>query len=135
MARHDDTLRQIPLFSDFDRNELEHIHKVATELQLSADRVLIHEGSMGHEMLVVLEGTLEVTREGEHVADIGPGGFVGELALLCHRPRNASVRAKTDARVIHIDGRGFTALLEDVPHLAVKMLPIVAARVSPAPHD
>ena len=135
MARHDDTLRQVPLFSDFDRNELEHIHKVATELLVPADQVVIHEGSMGHEMLVVLEGTLEVTFEGQHVADIGPGGFVGELSLLCNRPRNASVRAKTDTRVVHIDGRGFTALLEDVPQLAVKMLPIVAGRVSSAPHD
>lgn len=135
MRQHDDHLLQIPLFADFSRKELEHVHRVATELDVHQGQVLMHEGSIGHEMVVVLEGTLEVLRNGEHVADIGRGGFAGELSLLCHRPRNSQVVAKTDARLLHIDGRGFTALLEDVPQLAVKMLPIVAARVSPADHD
>jgi signal transduction histidine kinase len=78
----------------------------------------------------LLDGTLEVTRNGAHVADIGPGGFAGEMALLTDRHRNSRVVAKTDATLLHIDGRGFTHLLDDVPHLAVKLLPIVAARVA-----
>lgn len=132
MNRHDDELLQVPLFQGFTKHDLEHIHSVSTTLRVKQGDVLMEEGSTGHEMVVVIEGALEVTHKGQHVADILKGGFAGELALLCHRPRNSKVVAKTDGTILHIDGRGFMALLEDVPHLAVKMLPIVAARVNPA---
>ena len=129
MRRHDDHLLQIPLFANFNAKELEQIHHASTEIDIPAGRVIMEEGTSGHEMVVVLEGTLEITRNGHHVADIGRGGFAGELSLLCHRPRNSRVIAKTDVQLLHIDGRSFTSLLEDVPQLAVKMLPVVAARV------
>lgn len=129
MRRHDDHLLQIPLFASFTAKELEHIHHASTEIDVPAGRVIMEEGTSGHEMVVVLEGTLEVIRHGQHVADINRGGFAGELSLLCHRPRNSRVVAKTDVQLLHIDGRSFSALLEDVPQLAVKMLPVVAARV------
>jgi CRP-like cAMP-binding protein len=131
MRRHDDHLKDIPLFNGFTNRDLEHVDRISTELEVPAGQVLMEEGTIGHEMVVVLDGTLEVTRGGRHVADIGRGGFAGELALLCHRPRNSRVVAKTDATVLHLDGRGFSLLLEEVPQLAVKMLPIVAARVAP----
>ncbi len=135
MRQHDDHLLQVPLFSGFSRKDLEHIHRISTELEVPAGKVLMQEGTVGHEMVVVLSGTLEVTRQGEHIADIGSGGFAGELALLGHRPRGSTVTAKTDTTLLHLDGRGFGALLEEVPQLAVKMLPIIAARVAPVEHD
>jgi CRP-like cAMP-binding protein len=135
MRRHDDHLKDIPLFSGFTNKDLEHVDRISTELDVPAGQILMEEGTIGHEMVVVLDGTLEVTRRGQHVADIGRGGFAGELALLCHRPRNSRVVAKTDATVLHLDGRGFSLLLEEVPQLAVKMLPIVAARVAPTEHE
>jgi len=132
MNRHDDELLQVPLFAGFTKHDLEHIHAVSTSLSVRKGDVLMEEGTIGHEMFVILEGAVEVTHKGQHVADIMSGGFVGELALLCNRPRNSRVVAKVDCTVLHIDGRGFMALLEDVPHLAVKMLPVVAARINPA---
>lgn len=133
--RHDDPLRQVPLFAGMSDHELEHIHHIATSLGVREGQVLMEEGSASHEMVVVLSGSLEVTRHGEHIADIGPGGFAGEVGLLCHKPRNSRVTVKQASEVLHLDGRGFAALLEDVPMLAVKMLPIVASRVEPADHD
>ncbi len=135
MRQYDDHLLQIPLFSGFSRKDLEHVHRISTEIEVPAGQVLMQEGSNGHEMVVVLEGTLEVTQQGEHVADIGPGGFAGELALLSHRLRSSTVTARTASKLLHLDGRGFDALLEDVPQLAVKMLPIIAARIAPLEHD
>jgi CRP-like cAMP-binding protein len=123
-------LKQVPLFADLDKRELDHVAQAATDLELEAGDVLLREGTMANEMVVVVEGTLEVTRDGEHVADIDSGGFAGEMALLTHSHRHATVTTKTPCSVLHIDGRAFASLLEDVPELAVKMLPIVASRVT-----
>lgn len=123
-------LKQVPLFADLDKNELDHVSQAATDLELEPGNVLMREGSMANEMVIVVEGTLDVTRSGEHIAEIGPGGFAGEMALLTHSHRHATVTTKTACSVLHIDGRAFSALLEDVPEIAVKMLPIVASRVT-----
>ncbi|MDJ0767973.1 MAG: cyclic nucleotide-binding domain-containing protein [Ilumatobacter sp.] len=130
MAKHryNEHLKNVPLFADLDDHELEVVSRMATELDYDAGKVLLTEGGTAHEMFVVMEGTLEVTRGGEHIADIGPGGFAGEMALLTHSHRNSTVTAKTDTLVLHIDGRGFASVLHEVPEVAVKMLPIIAAR-------
>lgn len=137
MARnkYHEHLRQVPLFADLDDDELDHVGQAATELDFKAGKVLMREGSTAHEMFVITSGTVEVTRDGEHVADIGPGGFAGEMALLTHAHRNSTVTATTDITVIHIDGRSFSALLAEVPQIAVKMLPIVATRVATDHHS
>lgn len=131
--QYHDYLRKVPLFADLDKNELDHVSKAATDLDLEAGNVVMREGTMANEMVVVVEGTLEVRRGGEHIADIGPGEFAGEMALLTRSHRNSTVTAKTRCSLLHIDGRAFSALLEDVPEIAVKMLPIVAGRVTPNP--
>jgi CRP-like cAMP-binding protein len=123
-------LREVPLFSGLDDEELDAVDRAATELRFGAGKVLMKEGEVAHEMIVVLEGTLEVTRGGAHIADIGPGSFAGEMALLTRAHRNSTVTAKTDIVVLDIDGRSFSAVLEDAPQIAVKMLPVVAARVN-----
>lgn len=131
MAKHayHDHLKQVPLFADLDIDELDEVAQCATQLDYKAGKVLMNEGGSAHEMFVVVEGELEVTRGGEHIADLGPGSFAGEMALLTHTHRNSTVTTKTAASVLHLDGRGFSAVLRDVPSIAAKMLPIIASRV------
>jgi CRP/FNR family cyclic AMP-dependent transcriptional regulator len=127
-------LRQVPLFEPLTPDELDQVAEAATDLYIDAGNVLMREGTLAHEMLIITSGTVEVTRDGEHVADVGPGGFVGELALLTHRERNSTVTTKTAIEAIHIDGRRFNTLLEDAPMIAVRMLPIVASKLA-GDHD
>lgn len=126
-------LKAVPLFSDFDRHDFQLLDVISTELRMDAGEVVMTEGKVAHEMVVVLEGTLEVTRHGEHVAEIGPGNFAGEMALLSSARRNSTVVAKTNVVLLHIDGKSFSNLLTEVPGLAVKMLPVVASRVQQLP--
>ncbi len=138
MAKHayHDHLKQVPLFADLDEDELDVVARCATQLDYPPGKVLMTEGGSAHEMFVVVEGTVEVTREGEHIADLGPGSFAGEMALLTHARRNSTVTTKTKASVLHLDGRGFTGIVRDVPTIAAKMLPVIAARVTEnADHD
>jgi CRP-like cAMP-binding protein len=126
-------LRQVPLFAELDDDELDEVASKATDLALKAGSVIMREGATAHEMVVVVDGTLEVSRGDEHIADIGPGGFAGEMALITRAHRNSTVTAKTDVSLLHIDGRDFAALLEDVPRVAVKMLPVIVKRFQPPP--
>jgi CRP-like cAMP-binding protein len=132
MAKHayHDHLTSIPLFAGLNEDELDAVAHAATQLDYRAGKVLMREGELAHEMFVVVSGTLEVTRGGEHIADIGPGGFAGEMALLTHAHRNSTVSAKTDASVLHIDGREFSGVLQQAPLIASKLLPVVAARMA-----
>ena len=122
-------LRRVPLFRDLDSRELDAVGAVVTDLRFNAGETLIRQGDAAHEMFIVTVGQLEVIRDGEHIADIGPGSFAGEMAVLARTQRNSTVNAKTDVEVLHIDGRSLQALFADVPEIAVKMLPVVAGRV------
>jgi CRP-like cAMP-binding protein len=122
-------LKQVPLFHDLDNRELDAVGAVVTDLRFDAGQVLIRQGDSAHEMFIVTAGELSVTRDGQHIADIGPGSFAGEMAVLARAPRNSTVTAKTDVEVLHIDGRSLQTLFADVPEIAVKMLPVVAGRV------
>jgi voltage-gated potassium channel len=131
MARNEyhDYLKRVPLFRDLDNRELDAVGAVVTDLRFNAGEVLIRQGASAHEMFIVTVGELEVTRDGQHIADLGPGTFAGEMAVLARTARNSTVTAKTDVEVLHIDGRSLQALFADVPEVAVKMLPVVAGRV------
>lgn len=126
--KYHEHLREVPLFADLDKSEMEMLDRATTELDYKPGRVLMREGEIAHEMFVLVSGSAEVTRGGEHVADIGPGGIVGELAMLTHSHRHGTVTVTSDTTVLHIDGRAFGPLLHEAPQIAVKMLPIVAAR-------
>lgn len=123
-------LRSLPLFSDLDDHEIDAIGRAATDLNIAAGTVVMREGALAHEMLVVRDGTLEVTIDGRHLGTIGPGEMAGEMALLTRTHRIATVTAVTDVKAIHIDGREFERVLGEAPHIAVKMLPILAERAA-----
>ncbi len=131
MARHTYTtyLRAVPLFADVDDDDLDTISSALTELTVKAGDVLMRAGSSAREMVIVLEGELCVMLGDTEIATIEAGGFAGEMGLLADRPRNATVAAKSDTRILHIDSRSFDNVLHEAPQIAVKMLPVVAKRV------
>ncbi len=122
-------LRAVPLFADVDDDDLDMIGAAVTELTFSDGDVLMRAGSTAREMVIVLEGELGVMLGDTEIATINAGGFAGEMGLLTDRPRNATVAAKTDTRVLHIDSRSFDNVLQEAPQIAVKMLAVVAERV------
>jgi CRP/FNR family cyclic AMP-dependent transcriptional regulator len=123
-------LASIPLFADCDKKELQEIGKLATEIEIPAGREFIKEGEFAQEMLVIVEGNATVTKGGQTIATLGPGDFVGELALLSHRPRNATVTSDTQLDILVIDSGAMDALLDDIPGLAKRFLKVVASRLS-----
>jgi len=122
-------LRGIPLFAECSPNELALIASNVNEHHASSGDVLIREGSSGREFFVIVEGTASVLVGATPVATLGPGDFAGEVALLDHGVRTASVVAVTDLVAEVSTQREFAALLVGVPGLAQKLLVGLAQRV------
>jgi CRP-like cAMP-binding protein len=123
-------LRAIPLFASMSDDELRRIADRATDVEVPAGIVLMEIGRPGAGLFVVEEGTLEVGLPSGRTVDLGPGQFVGDIALLTDRPHVARVRAKTQARCIAIGRSDFSKLLQEFPRIAVAMLPTLAGRVA-----
>jgi CRP-like cAMP-binding protein len=127
-----DQLAQVRLFSAFNKKELALIAKASDEVDVSAGKELVKEGSPGHEFFLILKGDAAVRRNGRKVTTLGPGQYFGELALLDRGPRNATVVAETPMQLLVLGQREFAGVLDEVPVLAHKMLTIMAARVREA---
>jgi CRP/FNR family cyclic AMP-dependent transcriptional regulator len=97
-------LKSIPLFEEVGDEELAQIAPFAQEVSVEEGKVLVREGDFSYEFMAIEEGTAEVTRGGEHVADLGPGDFFGEMGLLEKTLRNATVTAKTPTRLVTLTG-------------------------------
>lgn len=114
--RHPDAkiawLRSIPGFEVLTRSEIRELASAADRTAAEAGRMLVTQGDPGLECFVVAQGELEVRRNGEHVARIGPGSVVGEVALLDNAVRNADVVALTDVEIAVFDPRSFRTALD-----------------------
>jgi CRP-like cAMP-binding protein len=125
----DEALARVPLFSRLGDKELSAVRSLMTQADLPAGRVLAKQGAVGSELFVILSGTASVDRDGHHLADLGPGDFLGEMSILDHGPRTATVTATTDITVLVATSQEFNALLDRSPSVARQMLPALAHRV------
>jgi CRP-like cAMP-binding protein len=125
-------LSNVRLFSALSNRELVRIGRVAEEVKVPAGKVVVQEGSSGHEFFLILEGQATVRRNGRKVATLGPGQYFGELALLDRAPRNATVEADTAMTLIVVGQREFSGLLDEIPGLAHKILRSMATRLREA---
>jgi len=100
-------LRAIPFFAPLPAPSMERVMADVIARDAAAGDVLIREGDPGDLFYVIVEGTVEITRGGEHVSEQGPGAYVGEVALLRDVPRTASVIAKTPLRLLALEREPF----------------------------
>lgn len=127
-------LKRVPLFERCSRRELGQIAMLADELDLPSARDLTREGAVGFEFIILLEGEADVVRGVRVVNQLGPGDFVGEIALVSGKPRTATVKTRGPARVLVITASGFRTLMHDVPSIKDKVLAAVTARI-PDEHE
>lgn len=122
-------LAQVRLFSTLNKKQLSLVGKASDEVRVPAGKVLVTEGTAGHEFYLILGGQAIVRRGGRRVAMLGPGQYFGELSLLDRGPRTATVVADTDMALLVLGQREFAAILESVPIVAHKLLEAMAHRL------
>lgn len=132
MSRHEsylDHLSSVPLFAGCSKKELTKIARAGDEVSVEAGHVLTRQGDAGREAFVIVDGTATVRRGNRKVATVGPGDTVGELALLDHGPRTATVTADGPMTLFVLGARQFAGVLDDVPTLSRKVMAALAGRV------
>jgi CRP/FNR family transcriptional regulator, cyclic AMP receptor protein len=127
-----EALRKVPLFAHCSGRELRELVSIASETDYPSGTELTREGGPGRDFLVLLEGRADVIRGGQKIAERGPGDFFGEVALISHGPRNATIVTTTLARVLTINDRAFRALLGRMPEVQASVFRALAERVPPA---
>jgi CRP-like cAMP-binding protein len=135
MARKDDKLDQLGrmwLFSACSKRDLQLIGRASDEVTVEKGKQLTEEGRPGHEFYLILDGQAVVKSKGKKVATLAAGQYFGELSLLHKGPRNATVTAESDMRLLVLGQREFNGLLDEVPGLAHKVLRTMATRLREA---
>ena len=108
-------LDAIPLFRDLPRRDLKKIARWADEVELKAGYHLLEQGRFPHEFFVIAEGEVEIHKDGDLLTTLGSGDFLGEIAILEHDRRTASVVAKTPVTAIVMGSREFEVMSREMP--------------------
>ena len=121
-------LRSIPLFKNVPEEELAQIAPFAEEVHVDEGKELVKEGDFSYEFMAIEEGEAEVLRGGEHVADLGPGDYFGEMGLLERETRNATVTAKSHMRLVTLTGWDMKRLEKAVPEAVDQIRRVMESR-------
>src|SRR5262245_30582773 len=105
--REVEILRSVDLFAPLRPHTFERIASHLIEVPATAGSVIVREGEAGSRFYVVSDGEVEVTQQGEAVATLGPGDHFGEVALIHHIPRTATVTAKTPTLLLALERPDF----------------------------
>ncbi len=117
-----DLLKQVRLFSDLDRRELEQIGSSMKERRFSAGQEIAREGESGVGFFVIRDGNAKVTVGGEERRRLGPGDYFGEIALIARSARTATVTAETDVTCLGMTFWEFGPLVQGNASIAWKLL-------------
>jgi CRP/FNR family cyclic AMP-dependent transcriptional regulator len=114
-------LKGIPLFESLSSKELRGVAQRAEEIDLAEGADLVRQGEFAYEFFVLLEGTAEVVRDGECIAVLGPGDFLGEMGIVSGSTRNASVNTTSPARVLVMTEQDFRSMAASMPGVAERI--------------
>ena len=113
--RRREFLRGLSLFEGSSEAELRAFDRLAGEIWVDRGSDLIREGTRGVEFAVIADGGVAVARGDVAIADLGPGDFIGELALLDDRARTATVTTTARTRLLVLGPDEFASMMRSVP--------------------
>ena len=122
-------LAQTRLFAGVDPAGLERIAARMTELDVPAGRVLARQGEIGTGFFIVVSGAVRVVRDGETLAELGPGSFFGELSVIDRQPRLAQVVSSQPTTCLALASWDFEAVIGEQPSVAMAILRELAGRL------
>jgi CRP-like cAMP-binding protein len=122
-------LRHVPLFARCKPSVVEEIGRLADEVEVPDGYTLIREGTFGHQFVLIVEGRVRIERGGRTLKTMGPGEFLGEIALIDHGRTTATATTEGPARLFVVSHQGFNSLLEQSPALRAEIMTALANRI------
>jgi CRP/FNR family cyclic AMP-dependent transcriptional regulator len=133
MADWDPKLERLtssPTFAKLGHRKLKTLAPFIDDVDVAAGTTLMKEGSHPHDLAVLVTGTAEIFVGGEKVNEVGPGAILGEMALVNHANRSATVVTTSAAHLILISGDAFSDLMEHHPDIAEDIRSLAAERAA-----
>jgi CRP-like cAMP-binding protein len=124
-----DVLAEVPLFAGMSTRQVRRIARLGNAARFDAQTPIVEAGDPGEAFYVILTGRAEVRRPRKPTAELGPGAYFGEMALLDGAPRSATVVAKRETVCLVLGRRPFAKMLKEEPALASALLRALAGRV------
>ena len=127
-------LREVPLFSEMDDQEVAGIRRLMDEVKFTPGQVIIREGEIGDHFYVVTDGHAQVIirdADGQEIVlqEVGPGGFFGELSMLTNEPRAVRIRALDHVTALALERDEFFLFLRANTHAAIDVLVELGGRL------
>jgi len=133
-----EAIRAVPLFRGMTDRSIDAIAELARPTSFAAGSTLTQEGEPGESFVVLTSGTATVDQGGRTIRTLGPGDFLGEIALIDGGPRTATVTAQSAIEAIVIDRAGFGRLMNDFPIVRLDLVSALTQRLcdrAPDPTD
>jgi CRP-like cAMP-binding protein len=125
-----DLLGKVPLFADVSRRQVRKIARLGIVARFDAKAPIVNAGDPGEAFYVILSGRAKVRRgRGRATAEIGPGAYFGEMALVDRAPRSTTIVAETETVCLMLARKPFTRILKNEPSVALALLRTLARRV------
>ena len=122
-------LRRVPLFAGFDDVDLDEVATITEEIETREHTVITHEGRQEGHFFIVLSGSVRINRDGRTINMLGPGDFLGEIALLDGGPRTATATTEEPTKLLAIRNDAFHRLLDRSPSVRTAILAAAGARM------
>lgn len=129
-----DLLRRIPLFAKIEPSRLKLLAFTSDRVTYEPGQDMFHQGDIGDAAYLILTGEADIVVDAPTgpvtVASVGKNALVGEIAILCDAPRNATVRPTSRLDALKIKKEHFLRLITEFPELAIEVMRVLANRVS-----
>ena len=125
-------LSALAVFSRCTPKELEALARIGTVIRVDAGYTFMRQGRRGSEFFILMDGTARCVVDDYDVATYEPGEFFGEMSIIDHSPRSATVIADAPSTVLVIDSREFAAMLERAPSTVTPLLTAMTQRLRTA---
>ncbi len=123
-----ESLKSIPLFASLTDEARDELATWITELTVSEGKHLVDQGDYSYDLFIIQDGEAEVRHDDDHVADLGPGDFFGEMGVLERAQRNATVIAKTPMRLLTLSSWDVKRVKRAAPEVLDELTAAIEAR-------
>jgi CRP/FNR family cyclic AMP-dependent transcriptional regulator len=122
-------LARVPLFAGLTKRHMQAVARVCVSRRWTAGSCVVAEKSTDQICYIIVEGTVDISRNGRTIAQLGPGEFFGEIALLDPGPRSATVTTATEMISVELSRQNFVEVAGDDPAILLRMLEVLAKRL------